>query len=458
MVFNICRYVIRGCGLAALFLVASTASAVTMYGHHNPVNWHATAQEACHWTGYTATVEYNMTNGWAVGCVLSNGSGYQIYTGEFCTQGGYPALSGLSDSGGPKYNVNDCSGTNPYPPPGDCASQPPRHRWHYDGDAALPAEFTASDGCRFQADPASYDCGFQSDAANGTGAFYCRQGYNATGESFSPPPEPEPGLGEAPTGAPEDPAEAPQSWDTPPTTTTQSDPPVTSDNDPAPGDTTTTTTTTTTKSDPGAATKTETATDITMSRNGDKITTTTTTTTTTTKADGTTEITRTTQTQTQTAPTTSNTYPRGGGTKTSASSGGGSTTGTSTTTTTIGADGSTSTTTTSSGDANGNGTNDEQEGDNESPQFGEPGRDEGDAGQGIADAWGKVTNAPLVAAFSGFTVAGSSGSCPTFSVNVFDQTIGTDWHCQIWLDVAPILSAVMLAVWGFYGLRVIGSA
>ncbi|PKM24727.1 MAG: hypothetical protein CVV09_15170 [Gammaproteobacteria bacterium HGW-Gammaproteobacteria-13] len=52
----------------------------------------------------------------------------------------------------------------------------------------------------------------------------------------------------------------------------------------------------------------------------------------------------------------------------------------------------------------------------------------------------------------------TGGSCPQGSVTLFNTSITFDTHCDLWAQIAPILSAVFLAFWCLLAVRVFLSA
>ena len=59
-------------------------------------------------------------------------------------------------------------------------------------------------------------------------------------------------------------------------------------------------------------------------------------------------------------------------------------------------------------------------------------------------------------AFDGFSHA--SAICPVGSVNLFSQEIVFDSHCKLFDQIAPILTAVFIAIWSFLAVRIVLSA
>jgi len=94
--------------------------------------------------------------------------------------------------------------------------------------------------------------------------------------------------------------------------------------------------------------------------------------------------------------------------------------------------------------------------------FTEPQLEELDSFAGITDAFMvRIAGAPLPQAFAAVTSTWPQGSCPTASVDL--QELGThelmSWACPLWAEhMAPVLSVLMVALWGFIGLRIIFTA
>ncbi|MDP0045994.1 hypothetical protein Q7467_08275, partial [Glaesserella parasuis] len=59
---------------------------------------------------------------------------------------------------------------------------------------------------------------------------------------------------------------------------------------------------------------------------------------------------------------------------------------------------------------------------------------------------------------SGLHINPISGTCPVISIQVFDSAINIDAHCQVFEQLAGIISAMMIAVWSFLTFRVLFSA
>jgi hypothetical protein len=74
----------------------------------------------------------------------------------------------------------------------------------------------------------------------------------------------------------------------------------------------------------------------------------------------------------------------------------------------------------------------------------------------------RLESSPIPAAFAAVTSTWPTGTCPSGVVNlgpwIGEQNMSA-WSCPLWEDtIAPILSVLMLALWGFIGLRIIMSA
>lgn len=72
----------------------------------------------------------------------------------------------------------------------------------------------------------------------------------------------------------------------------------------------------------------------------------------------------------------------------------------------------------------------------------------------------RLTNSPVVQSFNKIKtiVTLSSPSCPSFSINIFNQEISTTIHCTLWATIAIVLSPIMIAVWSILAFRVFASA
>lgn len=80
-------------------------------------------------------------------------------------------------------------------------------------------------------------------------------------------------------------------------------------------------------------------------------------------------------------------------------------------------------------------------------------------GQCTEQFFSRIRNAPL---FDGVLSAGAmipAGSCPSWNVEVFDDTFSLSAPmCSIWEDVAPLLSAAFIFIWAWVGTRIVLSA
>jgi hypothetical protein len=65
---------------------------------------------------------------------------------------------------------------------------------------------------------------------------------------------------------------------------------------------------------------------------------------------------------------------------------------------------------------------------------------------------------PFMGAINGASLGTDTGECPTFELAIFDTTVSTDYHCQIYSQIVAILSAVMLAAYSIIGIRIVMSA
>jgi hypothetical protein len=50
------------------------------------------------------------------------------------------------------------------------------------------------------------------------------------------------------------------------------------------------------------------------------------------------------------------------------------------------------------------------------------------------------------------------GTCPTWAISVFDGSIMLDYHCHLYQQIKPALSAVFMAIWGLVALMIILTA
>ena len=72
----------------------------------------------------------------------------------------------------------------------------------------------------------------------------------------------------------------------------------------------------------------------------------------------------------------------------------------------------------------------------------------------------RLENAPIVQMVSNVNQAFTftNSACPTPSFNAFGSSFSIDFHCQLYLDIASILSAVMMIIFSIAGIRHIASA
>lgn len=110
------------------------------------------------------------------------------------------------------------------------------------------------------------------------------------------------------------------------------------------------------------------------------------------------------------------------------------------------------------------------EGDEEGGECSEPGSCEGvlpvlGETETVAEATqaflGAVEGSPLIAAAMSIGTSIPEGECPAPSITIEylgDMTLTLDAHCGIWDEVAGVLSALMLAVFVFLGVRIVLSA
>lgn len=84
-------------------------------------------------------------------------------------------------------------------------------------------------------------------------------------------------------------------------------------------------------------------------------------------------------------------------------------------------------------------------------------------GESAGGFWDRVEGSPLVSAVSGISGSLTGGACPAWSDTIEAGAFGTyeldfSFICAMWDDVAPVISAVMLAVFAFAALRILMSA
>lgn len=82
--------------------------------------------------------------------------------------------------------------------------------------------------------------------------------------------------------------------------------------------------------------------------------------------------------------------------------------------------------------------------------------------EAVTGFWSRLGEVPLVEAVSGITASLPTETCPDWSTtfNVFGQSFEVDFVivCDLWADIAPLLSAAALALWGLLAVRVFLSA
>jgi hypothetical protein len=70
----------------------------------------------------------------------------------------------------------------------------------------------------------------------------------------------------------------------------------------------------------------------------------------------------------------------------------------------------------------------------------------------LGTAW---NNSQFMTAINGVTFPTGSSTCPPFSLDIFETTISTDWHCQLYTGIEGAFSYIMLAAWSLLGLFII---
>lgn len=75
----------------------------------------------------------------------------------------------------------------------------------------------------------------------------------------------------------------------------------------------------------------------------------------------------------------------------------------------------------------------------------------------VADFMARVQASPIYQATAGVSFVLPAGVCPTPSATLdfISTTITMDAHCSLWNDVKEVISAVMLAIYAFIGIRII---
>lgn len=86
-------------------------------------------------------------------------------------------------------------------------------------------------------------------------------------------------------------------------------------------------------------------------------------------------------------------------------------------------------------------------GDGEVPGFGES----------LEQVFKGIQESPIGQAVTSISFP-SGGTCPVSSVSLLNTSITFDSHCDLWGQIAPILSAVFLAVWALLAVRIFLSA
>lgn len=113
------------------------------------------------------------------------------------------------------------------------------------------------------------------------------------------------------------------------------------------------------------------------------------------------------------------------------------------------------------GNGNGNGTctgancgNDPFGGDGSGPELG----DVDDYGKTLTGYYGRIKNAPMVAAIGNLTIP-SGGSCPTYTATIeYIGSVSTQGACNIATSVLDPLRLIFLAIWAIAAIRVLMSA
>lgn len=84
-------------------------------------------------------------------------------------------------------------------------------------------------------------------------------------------------------------------------------------------------------------------------------------------------------------------------------------------------------------------------------------------GESAGGFWDRVEGSPLVSAVSGLSGSLTGGACPAWNETIEAGAFGTyeldfSFICGMWEDIAPVISAVMLAVFALAALRILMSA
>ncbi|AUD60366.1 hypothetical protein AYJ58_13160 [Shewanella sp. Pdp11] len=77
--------------------------------------------------------------------------------------------------------------------------------------------------------------------------------------------------------------------------------------------------------------------------------------------------------------------------------------------------------------------------------------------------YNRIANAPIVQSFSSFShlITLNNAQCPIISFDLpppINETVGTDIHCELFLIIEPIISAVMLVIYAWLGFRIFASS
>ncbi|MCU7813399.1 MAG: hypothetical protein KZQ77_19510, partial [Candidatus Thiodiazotropha sp. (ex Notomyrtea botanica)] len=74
------------------------------------------------------------------------------------------------------------------------------------------------------------------------------------------------------------------------------------------------------------------------------------------------------------------------------------------------------------------------------------------------DAWNRILNAPIVLSFANIAQSFPNGTCSPLVLPTPWGDVSTNMICDLYIDIAPILSAVMYAAWTVFGAIIIMSA
>lgn len=345
----------------------------------------------------------------------------------------------------------------PVAPPRDCTTTPNiRHMMKADDVIAAGTwpETVSDGGCEYSPAPdGPPNCRAIYQVSSGQYELFCDIPYAPTGS---------PDTGPATWAEPDTTSPSTDNTSQPPVHTTEEPVPVNQPDTPDPGDNTEIKTKTD-QTEWKPATDIQTDTNTTTITTSDGVTITqTTTTTTTTKADGSSSTTTTVTFDQTPEPITQTKFDSSGTPSTTTSENPGKS-GTTTSTSSTGADGSKTTGSTETG-VGGDGTGTDPNPNDPEPTDTPFTGPESGGQDGFSDTAGRVmdsiNNAPIVQALSGLSVANPTGSCPAFSVDTgaIAGTISTTLHCEIWDAVKSVLPTIMIAVWSFVGIRILGSA